>query len=115
MRNKQFDISIDHPMLSAAKNAFDICMKQAIDKAIATGSDEGSAQLKISFSIFTAMDNGELKRTPMIEFKAGYSVPMKESVNAKIVETSTLQLIGNEWAMVNNQISMDELIAEGAE
>ena len=53
---KQFEIGIDHPVLTGAKANFDTCLRAAFTRAIATGSDEGSATLKISFEILTSMD-----------------------------------------------------------
>ena len=35
----KFDISIDHAMMIGAKTAFDTCLRAAVAKAIATGSD----------------------------------------------------------------------------
>ena len=112
---KKFELSIDHAMLIGAKAAFDTCLRAAVAKAIGTGSDEGNATLKISFEIVTAMDKetGELKRMPVMKYKASYSVPMKESLDAVIAESSRLipdDEIG--YMLVNGQISMDELLKE---
>ena len=117
MSKKQFDISIDHPMMIAAKAAFDTCMRMAVGKAISTGSDEGSATLRISFEIVTAMDNetGELKRLPVFKYKAGYSVPMKESMDATIAMSSRLIEKDGSWKLVNGQVSMDELMEDEEE
>ena len=117
-KKKQFELRIDHPMLIGAKAAFDTCLQAAIDKAISTGSDEGSATLKISFEIFstTDMETGEFKRSPILKYKAGYSVPMKESLEATIAEKSRLvETDGNGFLLINGQISMDELMAEDSE
>ena len=49
----------------------------------------------------------------MLKYKAGYSVPMKESMDATIAESSRLvhdDEIG--YMLVNGQVSMDELLAE---
>ena len=112
MKKQQFDISIDHPMMGGAKAAFDTCLKRAITKAISTGSNEGSATLKISFEIFDAVDqiSGEMKTTPVFKFKTGFSVPIKESIDATIAESSVLVPGSNGYMLVNGQISMDELI-----
>ena len=115
---KQFEISIDHAMMIGAKAAFDTCLRAAVTKAIGTGSDEGSATLKVSFEIFSTVDQdtGEIKRIPVLKYKAGYTVPMKESMDATIPESS--MLIQNQdggFLLVNGQISMDELMAEGTE
>ena len=112
MKKQQFDISIDHAMMIGAKSAFDTCMRLAVGKAIGTGSDEGSATLRISFEIVSAMDSdtGEIKRIPVFKYKAGYSVPMKESMDATIAESSRLVQAQGEWKLVNGQVSMDELL-----
>jgi hypothetical protein len=114
---KQFDISIDHAMMIGAKAAFDTCLQQAVAKAIGTGSDEGSATLRISFEIFQPVDDktAEVKRLPVFKYKAGYSVPMKESIDATIAENSGLLESRDGWKLVNGQISMAELMAEDEE
>lgn len=114
MKKQQFDISIDHAMMTGAKQAFDTCMRQAVAKAIGTGSYEGSATLRISFDIVQSMDKdtGEVKQIPIFKYKAGYSVPMKESMDATIPEASILMKSPEGWMLVNGQISMDELMAE---
>ena len=115
MRKKQqFEISIDHPMMIGAKAAFDTCLRAAVAKAISTGSDEGSATLRISFEIFSALDQetGEYKRSPVLKYKAGYSVPMKESMDATIAESSRIVPADEGYLLVNGQVSMDELMAE---
>lgn len=114
-RKQQFEISIDHAMMIGAKAAFDTCLRAAVAKAIGTGSDEGSATLKVSFEIFSVMDQdtGEIRRAPVLKYKAGYTVPMKESMDATIPESS--RLIQNQdggFLLVNGQISIDELMAE---
>ena len=114
MKKQQFEISIDHAMMIGAKAAFDSCLQLAIKKAIATGSDEGSANLKISFEIFSALDQetGEYKRTPVLKYKAGYSVPMKASMDATIAESSRIVPNDEGYLLINGQVSMDELLAE---
>ena len=114
MSGKQFDISIDHAMMAGAKQAFNKCMELAVTRAISTGSDEGSAALKISFTIETTVDEatGELRRMPIWKYKAGFNVPMKESMDATIPESSRLIEQAAGWKLVNGQISMEELLAE---
>ena len=114
MKKTHFDISIDHAMMIGAKAAFDTCLRAAVNRAIATGSDEGSATLKISFEIFTSVDQetGELNRLPVLKYKAGYTVPMKESMDATIAESSRIVEGDEGFLLVNGQISMDELMAE---
>ena len=113
-KKKQFEISIDHAMMIGAKAAFDTCLRAAVAKAISTGSDEGSATLRVSFEIFSSLDTetGEWKRTPVLKYKAGYSVPMKESMDATIAESSRIVPADEGYLLVNGQVSMDELLAE---
>ena len=118
MKKQQFEISIDHAMMVGAKSAFDTCLRAAVAKAIGTGSDEGSATLRISFEILSTMDQetGEVRRMPVFKYKAGYSVPMKDSIDATIGESS--RLIHDDdvgFMLVNGQVSMDELLAEDAD
>ena len=114
---KQFEISIDHAMLSGAKESFDQCLRLAFAKAISTGSYEGSAALKISFEILTVVDDdtGETAKEPEIRYKAGYSVPMKDSMDGTIVERSRLLVRDGKLKLINGQISMDELLAESVD
>lgn len=114
MNKKLFEIGIDHSMMAGAKQAFDKCLQIAVARAIKTGSDEGSASLKISFKIMTTVDEatGELRRMPIWKYKAGFNVPMKESMDETIQENSDLIEQAGEWKLVNGQISMEELLAE---
>lgn len=114
---KQFDISIDHAMMAGAKAAFDTCLRWAVAKAIGTGSDEGSATLRISFDVQQTVDKdtGEVMKSPVFKYKAGYSVPMKESLEATIAESSQLVESPEGWKLINGQISMEELMAEKPE
>ena len=113
---KQFEIGIDHELFRGAKAAFNTCMRAAIAKAISTGSYEGSATLKINFEIYKTLnqDTGEYEERPEMKYKAGYSVPMKESAEATIVEKSQLHRTEEGYALITGQISMDEIM-EGAE
>lgn len=113
----KFDISIDHAMMIGAKAAFDTCLRAAVAKAIATGSDEGSATLKISFTIFTGTDKetGEIIRTPVFQYNAGFSVPMKTGIKATISEKSRLEAVGEDWKLINGQITMAEIMKDAEE
>ena len=111
---KQFDIYIDHAMMAGAKAAFDTCLRWAVAKAIRTGSDEGSATLRISFDVQQTVDKdtGEVMKSPVFKYKAGYSVPMKESLEATIAESSKLVESPEGWKLINGQINMEELMTE---
>ena len=116
-KKQQFEISIDHAMMRCAKAAFNACMKAAIAKAISTGSDEGNATLKISFEIMTTnnADTGEIRRMPVFKYKAGFSVPMKDSLEDTIGESSRIIGDGAGFILVNGQVTMEELMAEEQE
>ena len=111
---KLFEIGIDHAMLAGAKGSFDACLREAVRRAIATGSMEGSANVKISFELFKSVDTdtGEEFLSPDIKFKAGYSVPMKGSLDGNVVEKGRIQPTQDGWILVNDQVSMNELMAE---
>ena len=117
MKKQQFEISIDHTMMKGAKQAFDKCLQIAVTRAIATGSDEGSANLRISFEVMTGVneETGDMRRIPVFKYKAGYSVPMKESMDATIAESSRLESTKDGWILVNGQVTMDELMEDEGE
>ena len=115
---KQFEIGMDHPAMAGAKAGMGACLKAAIKKAIETGSNEGSATLKVNFEIFktTDKDTGEIKTTPIIKCKFGYSVPMKQ--NGELTLTESCRIIQNkdgEFMLVQEQIGMDELLEDDEE
>ena len=114
MKKQQFELSIDHAVLLGAKQGFDVCLKRAIAKAIATGSNEGSTTMKVSFVIFEGVDEdtGEMYKTPIIKYRCGYSVPMKEGVEGTVAESCRVMKGKDEWLLVNGQIMMEELMAE---
>lgn len=114
---EQFNLSIDHAMMIGAKAAFDTCLRESVAKAITTGSDEGSASLKISFEIFTSTDKetGEIIRTPVFQYNAGFSVPMKTGIKATIPEKSRLEAVGQDWKLINGQITIDEIMKNAEE
>lgn len=114
MKGKQFEIGIDHEMMNGAKQALNKCMQLAVAKAIDTGSDEGSATLRIGFQIMTSWDDntGELKRMPVWDYRAGFSVPIKESVSATIQENSRLIDSADGWQLINGQVSMNEVLED---
>ena len=108
-----FELSIDNPVLMSAKASLDTCLRTMVSKAVSTGSFEGSVTLKISMEIEEKLieQTGEWVREPVIKFKAGWSVPIKENEEGKL--PAGHQLVRNpdgEWCLINNQISMDEMI-----
>lgn len=110
-----FELSIDHSLLAAAKIGFDVCLKQMIERAIETGSLEGTVTLKVGFDIhqMTEEETGEVYREPEISFKANYAVPLKQGVDGKVIERSRIvEKRDGGWMLVNNQVSMDELLEE---
>ena len=114
MGNARFEPSINHAMLIPARQAFNECLGQAIDKAIRTGAMEGSATLKVSFEMMEILNTktSEYEIIPQIKFKASSSVPIKESVEGKIAERATVREDKDwGWILVNNQINMDEIIS----
>ncbi|MCR5370337.1 MAG: hypothetical protein K6E83_06470 [Clostridium sp.] len=116
---KRFEVTIDHPMLKAAKANFDASLKIALGRAIRTGSMEGSATVKISFEIrrTTDTETGEEGLIPLFKYKAGYAVPMKENFDGEVCETSRI-LKGpddGEILLVNDQVCMEELLKGAGE
>ena len=114
---KRFDLSIDNPALSVAKSAFDSCIRRAVRKAIETDSMEGSATLKISFQLTDAVDQetGETFFAPVIEYKSGYSVPIKDSIDGIIVHKCRMykdEDMEGFFNLVSDQVTMEEAMEE---
>ena len=108
-----FELSIDNPVLMSAKASMDTCLRAMVSRAISTGSMEGTATLKISMEIEDGLieETGEWVKEPVIKFKAGWSVPIKENEEGKL--PAGHHLIRNpkgEWCLINNQVSIDELM-----
>ena len=108
-----FELSIDNPVLMSAKASLDSCLRTMVSKAVSTGSFEGSVTLKISMEIVEKLieQTGEWVREPVIKFKAGWSVPIKENEEGKLPAGN--QLVRNpegEWCLISNQVSMAELM-----
>ncbi len=114
MNQERFELSIDHPMLEGAKAGFNACLQAMVARAVGTGSNEGTATLKMAFEIQTADDGeGGTYQQPIIKFKAGYSVPMKDGCEGTLIEKSMLRRSpGGRWLVVNNQITMDEILGD---
>ena len=114
-KKQRIDLGLDNPILLAAKQAMNSCMKLAVQRALSTGSMEGSASLKISFELEEAIDKdtGETYISPKIDYKSSYSVPLKDSIDGTVIDICRI-LPGNDgkYLLINNQISMDELLEE---
>ena len=108
-----FELSIDNPVLMSAKASLDTCLRAMVSKAVSTGSMEGKASLTISMEIEDGVieETGEVVRQPVIKFKAGWSVPIKENEEGKLPAGN--QLVRNpdgEWCLISNKVSMEELM-----
>ena len=113
--NERFELRMDHPSLVGAKVAMDGCLKAMVSKAVETRSMEGTATLKISMEILDVLneETKEWEKTPSIKFKVGWSVPIKNSAEGKLMDICDGQLVRNQegnWCLINNQVSMDELM-----
>ena len=54
---------------------------------------------------------GEIMKRPVIKFKVGWAVPIKSSAEGKLVSDSHLERDEDgEWRLINNQLSIEELI-----
>ena len=112
---ERFELRMDHPSLVGAKVAMDNCLKAMVSKAVETRSMEGTATLKISMEILDVLneETKEWEKKPSIKFKVGWSVPIKNSAEGKLMDICDGQLVRNpegNWCLINNQVSMDELM-----
>ena len=113
--NKRFELSMDHPSLVGAKIALDKCLMAMVNKAVETRSMEGTATLKINMEILDVLNDetNEWEKKPSIKFKVGWSVPIKANAEGKLMDICDGQLVRNpdgKWCLINNQVSIDELI-----
>ena len=118
MENKRrVDLSIENPVLNGARMGMDTCLKMAVARAISTGSMKGSATLKVTFELEDVIDKdtGETYISPKIGYKNSYSVPKKDSVEGTVIELCRIVPKDGKYLLVNNQISMDELMEEETE
>lgn len=114
-KKKRVDLGLDNPVMLAAKQAMNAAMKIAVMRAIKTGSMEGTATLKVNFELEEDADRitGEEFYSPKINYKAAYSVPMKDSIDGSIAEACRIIQGTNEsYLLVNNQISMNEIMED---
>lgn len=113
-RERRVDLSIDNPILDDARQAMTTCMRIAVERAIRTGSMEGSVSLRVAFTLTSELDEetGEIYYSPEIAFKSSYTVPIKDSIDGKVMENSRLMQHADKWLLANNQISMDELLGD---
>ena len=110
---KRFELSLDHPALAGVKIDFEDCLKKLVSKAIGIGSMEGTASLKIHVEIMEAKseETAEIQMIPVIKYKASWSVPIKDGTEGKIPGGGQLvRSPDGEWCLINNQISMEELM-----
>lgn len=111
----RIDLSLDNPILTAAKQAMNTCMRFAVQRAVSTGSMEGKATLSIKFELEDSIDHetGETYISPKIDFKSGYSVPLKDGIDGTVMDTCRIiPRADGQLCLINGQISMDEIMAE---
>ena len=114
----KFEVSINNPILKGARQGFDTCLKLAIARAIKTGSNEGSATLKVSFEFESVEDKEtrEISIAPEFKYKAGYAVPIKDSIDGEVIEISRIvPKEDGDFMLVNGQITMDEMLEDETE
>ncbi len=113
-KKKRIDLGLDNPVMTAAKQAMNAIIKLAVARAIGTGSMEGTATLTVRFELEDAIDQktGEAFIIPKIDYKSRYAVPLKDSINGKIMDPCRIIQNGGGFCMIRNQISMDEIMEE---
>lgn len=113
-KRKRIDLGLDNPVMTSAKQAMNEIMKLAVARAIGTGSMEGKATLTVRFELEDDFDKktGEPFIRPKIDFKSMYAVPLKDSIDGKIMDPCRIIQNGERFCMISNQISMDEIMEE---
>lgn len=106
-------LTIDNPSMVPAKMALNFQLQEMVNKAVSTGSMEGTVTLKISMDIGEDIDKetGVIVKKPKIKYKATSSVPMKSDLDGKMMGNySMARDVDGNWMLADNQISMDELM-----
>lgn len=111
-KNKNL-LTIDNPSMSPAKLALNYQLQEMVNRAVRTGSMEGTVTLKISMEIEEDQDKetGEIIKKPKIKYKATSSVPVKSDLDGKMM--GNYRMARDEdgaWLLADNQISMEELL-----
>ena len=67
--------------------------------------------LRCDFNVPQDKKTGEIMKKPVIKFKVGWAVPIKSSAEGKLVSDSHLKRDEDgEWRLINNQLSIEELM-----
>ena len=113
-KRKRIDLGLDNPVMTAPKQAMNAIMKMAVAKAISTGSMEGTATLTVRFELEEDYDKqtGERFMRPKIDYKSRYAVPLKDTIDGKIMDPCRIIENGEGFCMISNQVSMDDVMED---
>lgn len=114
---KTQELTINGEMFDELRTNIDVAMRILINRMITARIDKGSVSAKISITLKEIIgDNGEIVRMPEIDYNIGMGMSEKESIKGSMQRGLILQRCQAGMLMIGSQqVSMDELMQEGAE
>ena len=112
---KTQELSINGELFDEFRNNMDMAMKILINRMITTRISKGAVSAKISIDLKEFVnDNGEVIRMPDISYSVGMGMSEKDSMKGNMQKGLQLRRNSNGQLLIGaDQISIDELIAEG--
>ena len=110
-------LTINGEMFEELRTNIDVAMKILINRMITARIDKGNVSAKISITLKEIIDdNGEIVRMPELDYTIGMGMSEKESIKGSMKRGLILQRCPAGRLMIGSQqVSMDELMEEGAE
>ena len=114
---KTQELTINGEMCEELRTNIDVAMKILINRMITARINKGSVSAKISITMKEIIDdNGQVVRMPEIDYSIGMGMSEKESIKGSMQRGLILQRCPAGMLMIGSQqVSMDELMQEGAE
>lgn len=112
---KTQELTINGELFEEFRNNADMAMKILVNRMISTRINKGTVSMKIGIEMKEFIDdNGEMVRMPDISYSIGMGMSEKDTLKGNLQRGLMLKRGLNGVLMVGtDQISMDELIAEG--
>ena len=109
---KTQELTINGEMFNELRNNLDVAMTILINRMISARIDKGAVSTKIAITMKDFIDdNGEIVRTPEIDYSIGMSMSEKDSIKGNMQRGLILKRGGEGRLLIGSQqIGMDELM-----
>lgn len=114
---KTQELTINGEMFDELRTNIDVAMRILINRMITARIDKGSVSAKISITMKEIIDdNGQVVRMPEIDYSIGMGMSERESIKGSMQRGLILYRCPAGLLKIGSQqMSMDELMKEGAE